>query len=84
MHEYMFGCGPCVCARHACEQEGAIQSAEIVVQAGQKIFGNMTLTAPNTWYCGSYVDSPQGQCTSFTQVRALSVRALAFVSRMDT
>jgi hypothetical protein len=47
--------------------EGAIQSDEIVVNAGQKIFGNMTLVAPATWYCGSYVDSPQGQVTSFTQ-----------------
>ncbi len=82
MYEYWCGFLPRVF--HVCEQEGAIQSDEIVVQAGQKIFGNMTLTAPNTWYCGSYVDSPQGQCTSFTQVRVLSVRALAFVSRVDT
>jgi hypothetical protein len=47
--------------------EGAIQSPEIVVQPGQKIFGNMTLVAPSTWYCGSYIGSPQGQVTSFTQ-----------------
>jgi hypothetical protein len=42
---------------------GAIQTPEIVVQPGQVIFGNMTLIADSTWFCGATV---AGMSTNFS------------------
>jgi len=44
---------------------GAIASAEIQLPVGDTIFGNMTMTAANTWYIGS-TSAAMGQTTEIT------------------
>eukprot|EP01001_Neometanema_parovale_P007746 NODE_4037_length_1125_cov_105.344311_g3843_i0.p1 GENE.NODE_4037_length_1125_cov_105.344311_g3843_i0~~NODE_4037_length_1125_cov_105.344311_g3843_i0.p1 ORF type:complete len:340 (-),score=69.83 NODE_4037_length_1125_cov_105.344311_g3843_i0:106-1074(-) len=57
---------------------GAIETKEIIVHPGEKIWGNMTQTRADTWYCGSAVGSPSGKTTSFTHTDSARLRVQPF------